>query len=69
MAAARPAAMSPDRRGEVRPPSRPVSFVQRGEPGWPAYDLERRAATRFDTPAEVVDDPRTANRELWQLSR
>ena len=42
-----------------------VSFARTGDPGWPAYDLERRATMRFDTSSEVVDDPRSWERELW----
>ena len=43
-----------------------VSFARTGDPGWPAYDLERRATMRFDTPSQVVDDPRTWERSLWR---
>ncbi|WP_379589775.1 carboxylesterase/lipase family protein [Pseudonocardia zijingensis] len=42
-----------------------VAFAREGDPGWPRYDLARRATMRFDTPAEVVDDPRATERELW----
>jgi para-nitrobenzyl esterase len=42
-----------------------VSFARAGDPGWPAYDLERRATMRFDTPCRVVEDPRAWERELW----
>ena len=42
-----------------------VAFVTGGNPGWPAYDLDRRATMRFDTTTEVVDDPRAAVRDLW----
>jgi carboxylesterase type B len=42
-----------------------VAFARTGDPGWPAYDLERRATMRFDTTCEVVDDPRAWERELW----
>lgn len=42
-----------------------VAFASRGDPGWPKYELERRATMRFDTPAEVVEDPRSAERALW----
>jgi carboxylesterase type B len=37
-----------------------------GDPGWPKYDLSRRATMRFDTISEVVDDPRSAERALWE---
>lgn len=42
-----------------------VSFATTGDPGWPKYDLDRRATMRFDTTPEVVDDPRRWERELW----
>lgn len=42
-----------------------VAFVTGGNPGWAAYDLDRRATMRFDTTSEVIDDPRAAVRDLW----
>jgi hypothetical protein len=30
------------------------------------YDLRRRATMRFDITPEVVDDPRSAERALWE---
>jgi carboxylesterase type B len=42
-----------------------VAFATSGDPGWPKYDLGRRATMRFDTTSEVVDDPRSMERELW----
>jgi carboxylesterase 2/para-nitrobenzyl esterase len=42
-----------------------VSFATNGDCGWPKYDLSRRATMRFDTTSEVVDDPRSAERALW----
>ena len=42
-----------------------VAFAATGEPGWPRYDLERRATMRFDTVSDVVDDPRSFERGLW----
>jgi para-nitrobenzyl esterase len=42
-----------------------VAFATTGNPGWPAYDLDRRATMRYDTTSEVVDDPRAAVRGLW----
>jgi para-nitrobenzyl esterase len=35
-----------------------------GGPGWPAYDLDRRATMLFDTESRAVDDPDRAAREL-----
>lgn len=43
-----------------------VAFATSGEPGWPRYDLNRRATMRFNTTLEVVDDPRSAERALWE---
>ena len=43
-----------------------VSFATSGDPGWPRYDLSRRATMRFDTTSEVVDDPRSWERDLWE---
>jgi len=43
-----------------------VAFATSGDSGWPKYDLNRRATMRFDTTSEVVDDPRSAERALWE---
>lgn len=43
-----------------------VAFATSGDPGWPKYDLSRRATMRFDITSEVVDDPRSAERALWE---
>lgn len=43
-----------------------VAFASNGDSGWPKYDLSRRATMRFDTTSEVVDDPRSAERALWE---
>jgi carboxylesterase 2/para-nitrobenzyl esterase len=43
-----------------------VAFATDGEPGWPRYDLSRRATMRFDTTSAVVDDPLSAERALWE---
>lgn len=48
-----------------------VAFATSGAPGhdglpeWPAYDLDRRATMVLDTPSRVADDPRGAERVLW----
>jgi carboxylesterase type B len=42
-----------------------VSFATDGDPGWPAYQPGRRATMRFDAECEVVDDPRSWERNLW----
>ncbi len=46
-----------------------VAFATNGDCGWPRYDLKRRATMRFDTRSEVVDDPRSAERALWEGRR
>ncbi|HSK27388.1 MAG TPA: carboxylesterase family protein [Jiangellales bacterium] len=43
-----------------------VAFATVGDPGWPGYDLDRRATMRFDTTSQVVDDPRAWERALWE---
>ncbi len=43
-----------------------VAFAKHGNPGWPRYDLARRATMRFDTTSAVVDDPRADERALWE---
>jgi carboxylesterase type B len=46
-----------------------AAFATTGDPGWPAYDLGRRATMRFDTTSRVVEDPRAALRDLWEGMR
>jgi carboxylesterase 2/para-nitrobenzyl esterase len=46
-----------------------VAFATSGDPGWPRYDLSRRATMRFDTTSRVVDDPLTRERTLWEGMR
>ena len=43
-----------------------IGFARDGDPGWPRYDLVHRATMRFDTTSEVVDDPRSKERLLWE---
>jgi carboxylesterase type B len=43
-----------------------VAFAANGDPGWPRYDLARRATMRFDTASKVVDDPQSRERALWE---
>jgi carboxylesterase type B len=40
-----------------------------GDHGWPTYDLQRRAAMRFDTTSGIVGDPRSAERAMWEGQR
>ncbi len=42
-----------------------VRFARSGDPGWPAYDLNRRATMVFDVASRVVDNPRGWERELF----
>lgn len=46
-----------------------VSFATHGDPGWPRYDPARRATMRFDAQSEVVDDPGSERRRLWEGKR
>ncbi len=43
-----------------------IAFAKTGDPGWPNYDLQRRATLRFDTTSHVVQDPRSWERALWE---
>jgi carboxylesterase type B len=43
-----------------------VAFARDGDPGWPRFDLNRRETMRFDTRQELVDDPRSEERRLWE---
>jgi para-nitrobenzyl esterase len=43
-----------------------VAFASTGDCGWPEYEPGRRATMRFDRVSEVVDDPRAAQRALWE---
>ena len=38
-----------------------VAFATTGDPGWPAYELDRRATMRFDLSPVVVEDPGTGS--------
>jgi len=43
-----------------------AAFAIHGDPGWPAYDTERRATQIFDGFTNpVVDDPMGDERALW----
>jgi para-nitrobenzyl esterase len=43
-----------------------VDFATSGNPGWQQFDLKRRATMRFDIKQELVEDPRSAERLLWE---
>ena len=42
-----------------------VRFVAEGDPGWARYDLVDRSTALIDEGLSVVDDPDSAERELW----
>jgi para-nitrobenzyl esterase len=46
-----------------------VAFAAGGDPGWPRYDLTRRATMRFDIVSAVVDDPHAIERRFWEGRR
>jgi para-nitrobenzyl esterase len=46
-----------------------VAFAASGDPGWPLYDLTRRATMRFDVTSAVVDDPHAVERQFWAQRR
>jgi carboxylesterase type B len=43
-----------------------VAFATGEDPGWPKFDLDRRATMHFDTKSQVINNPRSAERVLWQ---
>ena len=43
-----------------------TSFATTGDPGWPAYDTERRLTQVFDAPSTVTAYPEETSRQLWQ---
>ena len=42
-----------------------VDFASHGDPGWPRYDLQRRAVMRLGESSELVIDPYAQERALW----
>jgi para-nitrobenzyl esterase len=42
-----------------------IAFARDGDPGWPVYGTERAVMTFDGTTAGVVNDPRPAERTLW----
>ncbi|WP_425246227.1 carboxylesterase/lipase family protein [Streptomyces sp. NEAU-NA10] len=43
-----------------------TSFAATGDPGWPAYDTERRLVQLLDTEPTVAPYPEDASRRLWE---
>ena len=37
-----------------------------GQPYWPAYDTNKRATMEIDAECQVVDDPFSLERSLWE---
>ncbi len=46
-----------------------VAFARSGNPGWPQFDVKRRATMRFDTISQLVEEPHLAERLLWEGRR
>ncbi|GAA2432779.1 carboxylesterase/lipase family protein [Streptomyces glaucus] len=42
-----------------------IRFATTGDPGWDPYDTERRATMRIDAEWSQIDDPRSAERQVW----
>jgi para-nitrobenzyl esterase len=42
-----------------------VRFVTDGDPGWPAYDTDRRPVQDFGEQVRLVEDPRGDERAVW----
>ncbi len=42
-----------------------VAFATHGDPGWPRYELGRRATMRLDVDPAVLEDPYARERALW----
>lgn len=43
-----------------------TAFAAHGDPGWPAYDVDRRLTRLFDAPSTVTAYPEEASRLLWR---
>jgi para-nitrobenzyl esterase len=43
-----------------------TAFATTGDPGWPAYDIERRPTQVFDTDSVVTPYPHETSRRLWE---
>ena len=42
-----------------------VRFIRDGEPGWPRYEAHSRTTQIFGGEQDVIDDPRSDRRQLW----
>jgi para-nitrobenzyl esterase len=43
-----------------------IGFATDGDPGWPAYDPDRRLTRVFDNPSAVMAYPEERSRAIWQ---
>jgi len=43
-----------------------IAFAKTGDPGWPAYNLETRPTMVFDVQSQVVNDPRSEERKMFE---
>ncbi len=43
-----------------------TAFAHTGDPGWPAYDTERRLVQVLDAEPVVASYPEEASRRLWE---
>lgn len=46
-----------------------VAFASTGDPGWAAYDTAERPVMTFDATSKLVNDPRAAERQIWDGHR
>ena len=46
-----------------------VRFAKTGDPGWPAYELNRRETMLFDTSSQLVPDAAAPERQAWKGTR
>jgi len=46
-----------------------VAFASTGDPGWAAYDTAERPVMTFDATSQLVNDPRAAERQIWDGHR
>ena len=43
-----------------------LSFARHGDPGWQAWNSESRPTQRFDVVRELLSDPMSAERGVWE---
>jgi para-nitrobenzyl esterase len=42
-----------------------LAFARSGNPGWPAYDTEKRMTRRLGRSSDLESDPQGAERAFW----